>query len=136
MNEVATIIESHDAEGQDVTWKDVGDTPSKFKTWLVRHLAVDVSRIISLFPIFSGAKDPKGADIGKLHIQNTQEPRIGVSTPQGYKYFDRYPRNVIFGWRGGAAIPSFFTQVSDVELELLGLPRNKPNSLVWVVYPE
>ncbi len=69
-------------------------------------------------------------------MRNSANPRIGVFTDGGYKYFDRYPRNVMMIWRGSKPIPSFFTTVPDAELEQIGLPKNIPNSAVWVVYPD
>lgn len=42
----------------------------------------------------------------------------------------------MFAWRGSSPIPAFFTIVPDAELEQIGLPKNIPNSLVWVVYLE
>lgn len=133
---IATLIESNDPEGSQVSWKDVGSTPQIFLKWVVKRLAVDFSNLVSRIPIFFGPEKPKASDSGKLHIQNTSEPRIGVFTQGGYKYFDRYPRNVMFAWRGSSPIPAFFTIVPDAELEQIGLPKNIPNSLVWVVYLE
>jgi hypothetical protein len=133
---IATLIESNDKEGSDVTWKEVGSTPQMFLKWLVKRVAVDFSNLVNRIPIYFGPEKPKAQNSGKLHIQNSTIPRIGVFTDGGYKYFDQYPRNVILGWRGNKPIPNYFSTVSDAELEQLGLPKNVPNSLVWVVYPE
>lgn len=133
---IATLIASNDPEGKDVTWKEVGQSPTIFLQWLIRRIAVDFSRIKSIIPVYFGVGKPEGLNAGKLHIKTSIEPRIGVSTEGGYKYFDRYPRNVMMGWRGSKPIPSFFSTVPDAELEALGLPKNVPNSLVWVVYFE
>jgi hypothetical protein len=133
---IATLIESNDPEGSDVTWKEVGSTPQSFLKWLVKRVAVDFSNLMNRIPIYFGPKAPSAQDNGKLHIQTTTEPRIGVFTQGGYKYFDRYPRNVILGWRGDKPIPNFFSTIPDAELEQLGLPKNVPNSLVWVIYTE
>lgn len=133
---IATLIQATDPEGRDVTWQEVGQTPSKFLAWLIKRVAIDFSKITNVLPLFIGKNPPEGVDAGKVHFQNTDQPRIGVKTDSGYKYFDRYPRNVILGWRGANSVPSFFSVVPDSELEALGLPKNKPNSLVWVVYPE
>lgn len=133
---ISTLIESTDPEGSDVSWKDVGSTPQLFLKWLVKRVAVDFSKVLSRIPIFFNTDEPKGNENGKIHIKTTLEPRIGIYTAGGYKYFDRYPRNVILGWRGASNIPPFFTTVPDAELEQIGLPKNVPNSLVWVVYPE
>lgn len=133
---IATLIQSNDPEGNEVTWQDVGSTPARFLAWIVKRLAIDVSKIKSSFPIFFGRDVPTGVEFGKLHIDTNLEPRVGINTSQGYKYIDRYPRNVILGWRGSSPIPTFFTRVPDTEITLLELPPNRPNSLVWVVYVE
>jgi hypothetical protein len=133
---IATLIQSNDPEGRDVTWKEVGQTPTQFLQWIIKRLAVDFGRVRSIIPIYIGKTNPDGANSGKIHIKDTNPPRIGVNTEAGYKYFDMYPRNVIMGWRGSKPIPSYMTTVPDLELEQLGLPKNVPNSLVWVVYPE
>ena len=136
LDPIATLIASNDPEGRDVTWKEVGQSPTIFLAWLIRRIAVDFSRIKSIIPIYFGTDKPEGINAGKLHINTSREPRIGVKTESGYKYFDRYPRNVMMGWRGSKPIPAFFSTVPDAELEALGLPKNVPNSLVWVVYFE
>lgn len=133
---IATVIASTDPEGSDVTWQEVGQTPSRFLAWLIRRIAVDFSKVKGIIPISITREKVSPADQGKIHIMNTKNPRIGVPTEEGYKYFDRYPRNVMMIWRGNKDVPSFFTVVPDVELEQLGLPKNVPNSAVWVVYPE
>lgn len=133
---IATLIRSNDPEGRDVTWKEVGQSPTQFLSWLIKRIAVDFSKIKTIIPIYIGKTKPDEANTGKVHIQDTNPPRIGVNTESGYKYFDQYPRNVIMGWRGSKPIPSFLATIPDPELEQLGLPKNVPNSLVWVVYPE
>lgn len=133
---IATLIQSNDPEGRDVTWQEVGQTPSKFLSWLIKRVAIDFSKITNAIPMFIGKNPPAGVDAGKVHFQDSDEPRVGIKTSQGYKYLDRYPRNVIMAWYGPSTVPSFFSTISDSEAEALGLPKNKPNSLVWVVYPE
>ena len=133
---IATLIQSTDPEGRDVTWKDVGQTPSQFLSWIIKRIAVDFSRIKSIIPIYISKTAPDAVNNGKIHIQDTNPPRIGVSTSAGYKYFDQYPRNVLLGWRGAAPIPNFLSVVPDEELVILGLPENVVGSLVWVVFPE
>lgn len=133
---IATIIRANDPEGKDVTWKEVAQTPFQFLNWIVKRIAVDLSKVSTLIPVLISTTKPGGANQGKIHFQSTRVPRIGVPTEAGYQYFDRYPRNVILGWRGDKPIPPFFTVVPDEEVKALGLPENVTNSLVWVVYPE
>lgn len=133
---IATIKVANDPEGSDVSWQEVGKTPSMFLKWLARRIAVDVSRIQKLIPIYFGKEAPSASQSGNIHIQTTRVPRIGIPSDNGMQYFDQYPRNVMMIWRGGKPIPSFFTTVPDAELTVLGLPKNVPNSAVWVIYPE
>lgn len=133
---IATLIQSNDPEGRDVTWKDVASTPTQFLSWVIKRLAVDFSRVKNIIPVYISKNKPDAENNGKIHFQDTNPPRIGISTSAGYKYIDQYPRNVIMGWRGSAPIPSFLSVVPNEELEQLGLPANVTSSLVWVVYPE
>lgn len=75
---IATIRVAADPEGRDVSWQEVGKTPTLFLKWLASRIAVDVSRVKSLIPIVFGKESPSASDAGKIHIQTTQVARIGV----------------------------------------------------------
>jgi len=119
----------------NVQWQDICSNPRDLGLWIVRMLAVDISRVGELNQFIVSDSEPVGADVGKPWIKTGSPPGIGVYDGERYYVIYPYPEATPFLWTKGIdALPAFLTKVNTGTLSDYGLTAPGNNDYFYAIF--